>query len=305
MSLQGALEGSNRTLRILQDAVRVKYGVLAAIWSATLSSSITSILTRDFSYNIEHLTALVRAAEAKRSPLILLLFPSTLEQLPTLAWAASAAIKSATVPLSLHLDHAQDISQIEQVVENLPFDSIMVDMSHHDHEENLSKTAALTKLCHERGIAVEAESGRINGGEDGIADTGDLEALFTSPEEVDDFLKAGIDILAPSIGNIHGDYGPEGPKLDLERLSSIDKQICGRAQMALHGTNDFTEQIMQECIKAGAVKLNVNKLLLEVWHAHLKENADRPFMQRVDEGLMVLQKEVERWMDVCGSTGKA
>ncbi|KAK2923929.1 Aldolase-type TIM barrel [Fusarium oxysporum f. sp. vasinfectum] len=261
---------TNRTLLILEDAVKGNYGVLAAIC-----------------YNIEHLTAIVKAAEAKRSPLVLLLFPSTLRQLPTLAWAASAAIKSATVPLSLHLDHAQDVSQIEEVVKTLPFDSIMVDMSHYDHEENLAKTAALTKLCHKRGIAVEAET------------------LFTSPEEVENFLKAGIDILAPSVGNIHGDYGPKGPDLDLARLSSIDKQIRGHAFMALHGTNDFTAQIMQDCIKAGAVKLNVNKLLLEVWHVHLKENAHKPFMQRVDEGIEILQAEVERWIDICGSTGKA
>lgn len=137
-------------------------------------------LTRP-SYNIEHLTALVRAAEAKRSPLILLLFPSTVTQLPTLAWAAAAAVKSATVPLSLHLDHAQDEEQIRHVAERLPFDSIMVDMSHHDHVENLEKTKNLTHICHARGIAVEAESGRINGGEDGIAHTGDLEGQSAKP----------------------------------------------------------------------------------------------------------------------------
>lgn len=51
----------------------------------------------------------------------------------------------------------------------------MVDMSHYDHDENLEKTKVLTRICHSRGIAVEAESGRINGGEEGIADTGSLE----------------------------------------------------------------------------------------------------------------------------------
>ncbi|RGP60401.1 tagatose 1,6-diphosphate aldolase [Fusarium longipes] len=248
---------------------------------------------------------MVNAAESKRSPLILLLFPSTLKQLPTLAWAASAAIKSATVPLSLHLDHAQDVSQIEKVVKTLSFDSIMVDMSHYDREENLAKTAALTELCHERGIAVEAEVGRINGGEDGIADTGDLKALLTSPEEVEDFLQAGIDILAPSVGNIHGDYGPKGPNLDYERLSSINQRIQGRSIMALHGTNDFSPQIMQDCVKAGTVKLNVNKLVLQVWHDHLRKNVHLAFMERVDEGIKVLQAEVEKWMDICGSSGKA
>lgn len=119
----------------------------------------------------------MRAAEAKRSPLILLLFPSTLKQLPTLAFAAAAAVKSATVPLSLHIDHAQDEAQIREIVATLPVDSVMVDMSHYEHEENLAKTKVLTQLCHEKGIAVEAESGRINGGEDGIADTGDLEGM--------------------------------------------------------------------------------------------------------------------------------
>jgi fructose-bisphosphate aldolase class II len=44
---------------------------------------------------------------------------------------------------------------------------------------------------------------------------------------VEDFLKADIDILAPSVGNIHGDYGPKGPEIDFNRLSAISKQIKG------------------------------------------------------------------------------
>lgn len=61
----------------------------------------------------------------------------------------------------------------------------MVDMSHYDEAENLEKTRTLAKECHDKGIAVEAESGRINGGEDGIADTGDLEGtmLAISPKQ--------------------------------------------------------------------------------------------------------------------------
>jgi fructose-bisphosphate aldolase class II len=58
----------------------------------------------------------------------------------------------------------------------------MVDMSHYDEAENLTKTKVLTKECHDGGIAVEAESGRINGGEDGIADTGDLEGMFETSD---------------------------------------------------------------------------------------------------------------------------
>jgi fructose-bisphosphate aldolase class II len=139
----------------------------------------SSLLLIFFSYNIEHLTALVRAAEAKRSPLIIQLFPSTLKQLPLLAHAAAAAVKTASVPLSLHIDHAQSVDHIREIIATLPVDSVMVDMSHYDEAENLEKTRILTKECHERGIAVEAESGRIEGGEDGIADTEGLEGIFT------------------------------------------------------------------------------------------------------------------------------
>lgn len=122
---------------------------------------------------------------------------------------------------------------------------------------------------------------------------------------MEDFLAADIDILAPSIGNIHGDYGPEGPKLDFERLSAVSEQINGRVSMALHGTNDFTPAIMKRCIASGTVKLNVNKLLLEAWNVHLESHAHLPLMQLISEGMDVLQAEVERWMDICGSSGKA
>ncbi|KAF4784803.1 fructose-bisphosphate aldolase class-II [Colletotrichum scovillei] len=288
MSSWAESKSQNRSLQILQAATEGRYGVLSVVI-----------------YNIEHLTAVVRAAEAKKSPMLILLFPLTVKQLPTLPWAVAVAIKSAKVPLALHLDHAQDEQQIRDIAGTLPFDSIMVDMSHYDHEENLAKTKVLTRVCHDHSIAVEAESGRINGGEDGIADTGDLEALFTSPEEVEDFIDAEIDLLAPSIGNIHGDYGPKGPQLDYQRLTNVNKQINNRVLMALHGTNDFSPEIMRKCIDNGAIKLNVNKLLLEVWNVHLRENANKPLTQLMEDGMNILQKETERWIDICGSAGKA
>ncbi|KAI4925486.1 hypothetical protein J4E85_007365 [Alternaria conjuncta] len=281
----------NRTLAILNAAAAGNYGVMAAI-----------------AYNVEQLTGLVRAAESRKSPLIIQLFPSTLKQLPLLAHAAAHAVKTATVPLSLHIDHAQDVEHIREIIATLPVDSVMVDMSHYDEAENLEKTRILTKECQDKGIAVEAESGRINGGEDGIADTGDLEALFTSPEDVDNFIAAGVDILAPSIGNVHGDYGPAGPKegqLHYDRLEAIDKQINKRVLVALHGTNDFPPEVMQRCIRSGAVKLNVNKLLLEPGNEVLRKNApSTPLAKLIDMQMDVIQEATERWMDICGSSGK-
>ncbi|TVY57040.1 putative fructose-bisphosphate aldolase, partial [Lachnellula cervina] len=87
----------------------------------------------------------------------------------------------------------------------------------YDKAENLEKTRRITRMLHDKGIATEAEPGRINGGEDGVKDTGDLEGLLTTAEEALEFVGTGIDFLAPAFGNVHGNYGGvENIKLDFE-----------------------------------------------------------------------------------------
>lgn len=62
---------------------------------------------------------------------------------------------------------------------------------------------------------------------------------------------------------------------------------------------------MQQCVNAGAIKLNVNKVLLECWSQHLESHTCESFTKLIDDGMDVLQKETEKWMMICGSAGKA
>lgn len=191
---------SNCHTTILRNAEAGKYGVIAAI-----------------AYNIEQVLGLVRAAETARSPLIIQFFPWVIEATDgLLVRTAADAAKRASVPISIHLDHAQSETMIKQAAQ-LPFDSIMVDMSHYEKEVNLKKTRELVRYCNEHQKATEAEPGRIEGGEDGVMDTAGLQAFMTTAEEVDEFVDTGVDVLAPAFGNIHGEYGPHGPQLDFER----------------------------------------------------------------------------------------
>jgi len=192
---------NNKAISILRKAEEGGYGVPGIVC-----------------YNLEAIVACKRAAERKQSPCQILLFPWAISYADgLLVNLAADACRSASVPMSLHLDHAQSAEAIHRAVV-MPFDSIMVDMSHYENEENLRRTAELVKHCHERGIATEAEPGRINGGEDGVADTGDLEAVLTTPEEALQYIETGIDFLAPAFGNVHGNYGGvENIKLDYER----------------------------------------------------------------------------------------
>lgn len=101
---------TNRHLQILKAAEEGRYGVLAAI-----------------AYNIEHILGLVRAAEKARSPLILQFFPWASKFSDGLLISAAAeAARRATVPASVHLDHAQ-----EEDIIKLAADTFVALRQHH------------------------------------------------------------------------------------------------------------------------------------------------------------------------------
>ena len=81
---------------------------------------------------------------------------------------------------------------------------------------------------------------------------------------------------------------------------------AGRVRIALHGTNDFPEDVMKKCIEGGVSKVNVNKLILDDYLEHLKKNASKLSLTTLmEEGVKEVQRLMEWQMDVCGSTGKA
>lgn len=281
---------------MLNKAAEGKYGVLGVV-----------------SYNLETIVAVIAAAEAKRSPVQILLFPWALQYSPLFVDLAANAARKATVPVTVHMDHAQDPEIIKKASEIVAadgtpaFDSIMVDMSHYEKEENLAKTKELVALCHSKGISTEAEPGRIEGGEDGVKNTAELEGMMTTEEEVDDFIATGIDFLAPAFGNVHGDYhGVENIHLDYERLSTIQTKSANRVQIVLHGTNEFPLDIMAKCIGRGVTRINVNKLVLSDYNEYVEKNTGKvPLTKLMEEGTRLIQRQTEGWMDAIGSSGKA
>ncbi|OAA54590.1 Ketose-bisphosphate aldolase, class-II [Niveomyces insectorum RCEF 264] len=289
MAPQTRLEG-NKTLQILRAAEAGKYGVLAAI-----------------AYNLEHILGFVRAAERKRSPLIIQLFPWAITYSQgLLVHAAAQAARQASVPIAVHLDHCQDPAMVKQACD-LPFDSIMVDMSHHAKADNIAMTKELVAYCHARGKATEAEPGRIEGGEDGIASTADLSGLLTTPEETQQFVDTGVDFLAPAFGNVHGEYGPRGVILEWDRLESIRKVAsAGDVRVVLHGVNRFPDELTRKLIAAGITKINVNRDIFVEYYAHLEANAGKmPFTQLLEEGVEEVATTMARHMDIVLSSGKA
>lgn len=109
-----------------------------------------------------------------------------------------------------------------EVALTLPLDSIMVDASALDPETNIAYCGKIARRAAELGITVEAEMGRIEGGEDGLK-TLDMEGLLTDPQHAREFVeRTGVQFLAPSFGNVHGPYPPGGA----DKFWQLDRYVA-------------------------------------------------------------------------------
>ncbi len=206
------------------------------------------------------------------------------------------------------MDHAQSPELIKRAADLGGFDGIMVDMSHYEKEENMRLSKEMVEYCNARGIITECEPGRINGGEDGVADTADLEEVLTTPEQAEEFVALGIDWLAPAFGNVHGKYGPKGPQLDYPRLESIEKKVGDRVRLVLHGAHEdhFDEALFRKLIDAGVAKFNINGAVNNEYTKIQAELAGKvPLTTVIEKGTEAMQKVVEQHMDWMRSSGKA
>ncbi len=283
----------NKALRIVKHASANKYAVCATCC-----------------YNVEGILASVRAAEAKRAPLIIQLFPWAIEFAGgILLHAAREAADHASVPISVHMDHAQKPEIVKRAADyENGFDGIMVDMSHYD--DNLEKTKELVEYCNKRGIVTEAEPGRIDGGEDGVGDLSamGLEAILTTPEQAEDFVATGINWLAPAFGNVHGKYGPKGPQLDYERLDRVHNKVGNRVNLVLHGAGAewFQEKLLRECLEHGIAKVNINDAFNDKFVEVMKAEAGKtPMTGLIEKATDAMQASIEQYIEWTGGAGMA
>lgn len=131
------------------------------------------------------------------------------------------------MPIAVHLDHCIDHDDVE-VALMLPLDSLMVDASTSDPESNISYCGEIARRAATLGITVEAEMGRIEGGEDGLK-TVEMEVLLTDPQHAKEFVeRTGVHFLAPSFGNVHGPYPAGGAEKfwQLDRYVSATYPFC-------------------------------------------------------------------------------
>ena len=213
--------------------------------------------------NMEIVQAIVEAAEAEQSPVIIQASQGAIKYagIEYIAAMTKLAAQQAKVPIALHLDHGTSFNQVMQCVRN-GFSSVMIDGSKLPLAENIALTNKVIEVARPLGISVEAELGKIGGTEDDIS-VSEREALFTDPDEARQFVEAtGVDSLAVAIGTAHGQY--KGiPKLDFDRLRKIREKIS--TPVVLHGSSGVPDEAIREAISLGVCKVNIDTNIREAF----------------------------------------
>lgn len=167
----------------------------------------------------------------------------------TIAAVAQDAVSRYDTPIALHLDHGRSYADVQACVE-AGFTSIMIDASSLPLEQNVEEVVRAVRFCHFYGIPVEAELGALQGKEEDIVNEADAK---TDPAMVKDFVTTtGCDMLAVSVGNVHGlDIEPH---VDLELLKTIAD--ISPVPLVLHGGSGIPFETIQKARKCGLIKIN-------------------------------------------------
>lgn len=214
--------------------------------------------------NLEGLHAIYNAAKKLNTPVVIGL--SEGEEAFVGKEEAVALVRALrerdNYPIFLNADHHKSFESVKACID-AGFDAVIIDGTKLNFNENV----AITKKCVEyarefskkenKNILVEAELGFIGEGSN-IKDTiPEGAGILTKPEEAKKFVEmTGIDLLAPSVGSIHGLIKSGKPHIDTELVAQIRK-VAG-VPLVLHGGSGLRDEDFTGAIKAGISIVHIN-----------------------------------------------
>lgn len=168
--------------------------------------------------------------------------------------------KDKGFPVFLNADHTYSFEKIKKAIDS-GFDSVIFDGAKLSIEENIK----ITKECVEYRnttnpqVLVEAEMGYIGQSSkmlDAIPEGVSLETQ-TKPMDAKKFIEeTGVDLFAPSVGNIHGIVKSGEPDLNIELIKVIAEAV--KIPLVLHGASGNSDSDIRKAIEAGIRIVHIN-----------------------------------------------
>ena len=257
--------------------------------------------------NMEMVMAVVQAAEAQKSPVILQTTPGTIRYAGLDYYLANVkvAAQRAKVPVVMHLDHGNSFELALQAY-RVGYTSIMIDGSKLSFKDNIALTASVAKACHASGIPVEGELGKVGGKEDDLE--GEAQNPYTNPQEAAEFAeKTNVDFLAVGIGTAHGVYKGV-PHVRVDILEKIAHVVA--IPLVLHGTSGVPDEQVHACVAHGVAKVNYATDLRIAFTKGVKaymQEASQAFDPKkyATKGMEEVTRYVTQKIEMLGSVGKA
>lgn len=254
-------------------------------------------------HNLEFVRAVVRAAEAERSPAILAVGMMSIKYmgLAPLIQACQTISRETDVPVAIHLDHAREVDVVREALD-LGINSVMFDGSALSYAENVEKTTEVVKMARDCGATAEGEVGIVPHGDARVS-----AADMTDPARAVEFAeRTGVDYLAVSLGSVHG-MKTAGASLNQDLLQELHRQIP--APLVLHGASGVVDAHIQAAVANGIRKINVNTglkvVLKDYLSGQLTTSPDSDLLEDFEGGMTAVTASVAKRMRLFGSSGKA
>jgi len=226
-------------------------------------------------WNYESAIAIVSAAEATKSPVVLFTGDPGVKLLGirNLVRMMLDLAENAEVKVACHLESVNDTGILLQAIK-YGLKSVIYDGSELLLEENIKNTKNLVSAAHSVGAEVEAQLGSMPFSDSGTGyENIDFSKHKTKVEEAEYFIsRTGIDILAPNLGNVHGLYKQKIQNLDLNLANSLVKQTG--LPVTLHGGTGIPDKIIGEAKKSKLSMMYLATSIFENFRLCTKLNID-------------------------------
>lgn len=261
---------------------------------------------------LEQVQAIAQAAESEASPALIQISHRAALYVGSgdatlgiryMAACGTLAAQSVSVPISLHLDHANEHEVRDALA--LGFTSVMFDGGDLPVDENIARTTSLRTLAHSLDACLEAELGEVPRAD--IPEQAQTAPEFTRPDEAARFVReTRVDALAVSLGSVHA-VREKSKGLDLDRLSAIRAAVD--VPLVLHGSSGVTDDHIRQGILLGLCKINVATQLNQAFTGGVRRVLDdasqidpRRYLGPARDAMVEQVRERIRFF---GSSGKA
>lgn len=214
---------------------------------------------------------LIDAAEELNAPVIMQLSPAVSEYMGYDYWGmvGREMAKRASVPVVLHLDHANKVEPIWKALD-AGYSSVMFDGSQLPFEENVRITNEVVKRAEKYEASVEAEIGSVAYlGKDTHKDQ------LTDPKEAAKFAEeSGCGCLAVSVGTCHM-MRTQTANIHFDLLDEIQNEV--KVPLVIHGSTGLPDDQLKKMRSYHVCKVNIGTALRIAFDRGLRaELAERP-----------------------------